>query len=597
MRHSCLILICAVLMSAASAPVHAQTSAHDRLTKVAQDMTFTTARLYPMNATALGIAGYDGDLEAPSEASRAAFVSLLQRWQAQVRALAPLVQSSASLVDRDDAKLLEAQLDAQLNLLQVYQTDRKDYGAPANNVVNAIFTQFLNLPIVGQDGTTQTDQVKAWDDITSRLAKAPQYITAGQKLVTKPGHLFGVIDSAELAGAASFLNGALGDAAKTQLVSDPDAFARFAKARDATIATIALTKAYIDAHVASWPENFSIGRAAYDRMLRDEQLLPYDATDINRMGNDELAHGWAEEAWLASLSQQSATAFGPKSGGGMAPSGPALIAYYRQRIAELRTFVVQHDIVTVPDWLGSIDVVETPPFLQPVSPGASMNPPRLFATSTTGYYFITPPKSLEDAANRLDMNEDFDRDRIWSTAAHEAMPGHFLQLSIAKRNPDFVRKIQGSNQFAEGWAYYGEEMFVRLGLYGDDLDARLYTARWERVRGARAIVDAKLATGEWTYRQAADFFAQQTSFTKEAADAAVAGIAIAPGSVISYTVGRVQLENLLSEYILRMGSRGSLLDFHDRLLSYGTTPFAIMGPELLADLDKPTSQVRAAADY
>jgi uncharacterized protein (DUF885 family) len=140
-------------------------------------------------------------------------------------------------------------------------------------------------------------------------------------------------------------------------------------------------------------------------------------------------------------------------------------------------------------------------------------------------------------------------------------------------------------------------MFVRLGMYGDDLDGRLYTARWERVRGARAIVDPKLATGEWSYRQAADFFAQQTGFTKDQADAAIAGIALGPGYVISYTVGRLQLENLQAQYMARMGTRGSLHDFHDRLLSYGTTPFAIVAPELLADLDKPVSQVRKAANW
>ena len=41
-----------------------------------------------------------------------------------------------------------------------------------------------------------------------------------------------------------------------------------------------------------------MGREAYDRLLRDEQLLPFNANDIERMGRDELAHGWAEEAWL-----------------------------------------------------------------------------------------------------------------------------------------------------------------------------------------------------------------------------------------------------------------------------------------------------------
>ena len=46
-----------------------------------------------------------------------------------------------------------------------------------------------------------------------------------------------------------------------------------------------------------------------------------------------------------------------------------------------------------------------------------------------------------------------------------------------------------------------------------------------------------------------------------------------------------------------MGAKGSLLDFHTRLLSYGTTPFSIVAPELLADLNKPLSEVRAVANY
>jgi uncharacterized protein (DUF885 family) len=281
----------------------------------------------------------------------------------------------------------------------------------------------------------------------------------------------------------------------------------------------------------------------------------------------------------------------------MAPDGPALIDYYRERIADVGRFVAQHDLLTIPAWLGTINVQETPKFMQPVSPGASMVSPRLLSAETNGYYFITPPASLAQAAARLDMNQDFDRDRILSTAAHEAMPGHFLQLSIARRHPSFIRRIQGSGVFAEGWAFYGEEMFVRLGLYGNDLDPRLFTARWERVRGARAIVDPKLASGEWSYEQAADFYAQESGFTRAAARAAAAAIATNPGYFIAYTVGRWQIQQLLSAYIQKTAGKGSLHDFHDRLLSYGTTPLALVGPELLADLDKPASAVRAAANY
>ena len=579
------------------APAFAATSTHERLEAVAREFVETEARLDPMHATYLGIAGSDGELVLPTEAGRAARIARLQAWALRIDSTRRAAGASISLVDGDDATLLRAQLDEDLDQLLVRQSDRKDYARPALALVNVVFMQFLHLPIPGRDGAGAADLDKAWGDITSRLAKGPAFIVAGQKMATRPGRLQGTVGEKEIAGAPDFLEGALTAAAREQLAGDPAALQRFIAARDGVLATLAATRAYLKAHAASWPENFAMGRAAYDRMLKREQLLPYDSRDVEGMARDELAHGWAEEAWLRNLSVQRKQAFGAESGRGMAPSGAALIPYYRERIAELRSFVDEQDLITVPAWLGSMEVVETPKFQQPVSPGAAMESPRLFAASSNGYYFITPPQSLAEAAGRLDMNEDFDRDRILSTAAHEAMPGHFLQLSIARRHGNYIRKIQSSGVFAEGWAFYGEEMFVRLGLYGDDLDARLFTARWERVRGARAIVDGKLASGEWTVAQAARFFEEQSGFTKSASEAAVAGYALQPGYVIAYTVGRLQLEQLLAQYQVRMGERGSLHDFHDRLLSYGSTPFAIVGPELLADLDKPASEVRAAANY
>jgi len=585
----------AVALVGLSGSLQAATSLHDDLTALAQDITFTTAALFPTQATQLGIPGHDGELETPSEANRSAYIARLQQWQKKLEQLGPF--DHAALVDRDDALLLRAQLVTNLNTLQARQTDRKDYAAGANNIVGSIFNQLQFMPVAGRDGKTAADVKHAWQDLVARLEKSPPYIAASQAMVTQPGHLYGVVGSQELEGARSFFDGALTDAAKAQYAHDARALARFVAARDATLAAIEKTKAYIDAHVQQWPENFAMGREAYDAMLRDEQLLPLASRDVERMAEDELAHGWAEEAWLTAQAQHNNVMLGAQTGGGLAPDGPPLIGFYRERIAELGRFVTAHDLITVPAWLGTINVQETPKFMQPVSPGASMISPRQFSSETNGYYFITPPTSLAAAAERLDMNQDFDRDRIVSTAAHEAMPGHFLQLSIAKRHPNFIRKLQNSGVFAEGWAFYGEEMFVRLGLYGDHLDGRLFTARWERVRGARAIVDPKLASGEWTYEKAADFYAQQTGFTPDAAHAAVAAIATGPGYFIAYTVGRWQIQQLLSQYIQRTATRGSLHDFHDRLLSYGCTPLGVVGPELLADLDKSAAEVRAAANY
>jgi len=592
-----LLALVAVPAGAAQAAVvtpaaGASSAAYERLQNLARDMTYEWAKRHPLGATELGLVQYDGVVDAPSASANSGDLALVRAWRTR---LDGIERDATTLVERDDARLLRARLTGLERRYTTYREYEKDYAAPAQAIVGALFTQFQHLPVAGTNGATAADSETAWTNVITRLEAAPAYVATAQKLVTHPGHLQGVVGAEQLAGAPDFFSGALSAAAKAQLPAER--FARFERARDAALATIASTKSYIETHDAAWPENYVMGRAAYDALLADEQLLPFAGADVERMAHDELAHGWAVQTWVEDLARQRHTPIGPQSGGGLAPGGPALVGYYRERIAQLQDFVTTHHVVDVPAWLGKIDVVETPKFLQPVSPGASMNPPLLFGSGSTGFYFITPPTSLEDAAKRLDANLDFDRDRILSTGAHEAMPGHFMQLSIARRHPDFVRKTSDSGVFAEGWAFYGEELFVSLGLYGDDLDGRYYTAQWERVRGARAIVDPALASGTMTVAEAADFFAKQTGFSPEAARAAVDGIALNPGYVISYTVGRYQLEALLADYRARAGASASLLDFHDRLLSYGTTPFAIVGPELLADLAQPLANVRAHANY
>jgi len=565
---------------------------NERIQALAQRIIFDWAKTHPLSATFLGLSDEDGLLDTPSEAENARDLATIRGWE---RELAAIPLDGASLTEVDDAKLLRAQLLGSERQYLVYKSYEKDPSGPSLGIMGAIYQQFLHLPIAGTAGATKADVSEAWEKNVARLNGAPAYIAAGNALVTHPGHLYGVTGSEQLAGVAGFFNGPLTDAAKEQMAADR--FAAFVKGRDATVVAMDKSKKDIDAHVASWPENFAIGRAAYDALLRDEELLPFNSDDIERMGREELAHGWTVQTWVEAAAAESGKPIGAESGGGLAPGGPPLIDYYRDRIRQLKDFVTAHHVVDVPEWLGDIQVIETPKFLQPVSPGASTMSPLLFSKGTTGFYFITPPTSLAEAAKNLDANQDFDRDRILSTGAHEAIPGHFMQMSIARRHPDFVRKIQGSGAFLEGWAYYGEDMFVDLGLFGDDLDARYYVAQWERVRGARAVVDPKLASGAWTTDEAVEFFARETGFSKDQAKAAVAGIALGPGYVISYTVGREQLEELFSEYRAKAGASASLRDFHDRLLCYGSTPFAILGPELIADLAKPLAEVRAHANY
>ncbi len=587
-----------VVAMLAAVPTSYAASVHEKLVELARDTTYTAAAAHPLSATSLGIPGFDGQLEIPTEAERVRDIEQIRRWQARLAAITAGFDTKVSLMDRDDAKLLATRLTTQLRELLVYQRDRKDYSYSANNVVHALYTQFLALPVAGRDGATPEDLRKAWGDISARLSKVPAHLAASRKMVTTPCRLYGVIGSKQLAGGIEMLKDAFADAASSQLGPKSVEYRRFLKARDSAVAALQDLESYIDAHVASWPDNYALSPETYEAALRDEELIPFSAGEIAQIGGDALAHGWAEELWLKSISQQTGRALGADSGGGLAPSGAALVGYYQERMQELGKFVTGHQIVTMPDWLGTMRVIETPAFLQPVLPGAAMDPPRLFERSSTGYYYITPPPSLEEAAARLDINLAFDSDRIKFLAAHEAVPGHFLQTSIARRHPNFIRKTASSVAFDEGWACYGQEMLVRLGLYGNNLDGRLMAAAWERADGAAAIADFKIQTGEWSFQQTVDFFAAQTGFTPDLAESTVSlMVARRPGYVVAYVTGRRQIENLMSEYMLRAADRASLRDFHDRILSYGSIPLAVLGPELLAELNKSADDVRAAANY
>src|ERR1022692_1317838 len=168
---------------AVAEPAGGSDTAYQQLQILAKDMTFTWARLHPLTATGLGIAGYDGDIDGSTETARNDDIALIASWQDRLTKVRSQYGSSMTLVDRDDVTLLDAQLTSLSRQFTVYETDRKDYAGPANAIVSAIFTQFQHVPTLGENGATAATVASAWADIISRLEKAPAYIAAAQALV------------------------------------------------------------------------------------------------------------------------------------------------------------------------------------------------------------------------------------------------------------------------------------------------------------------------------------------------------------------------------------------------------------------------------
>ncbi|HEY2473312.1 MAG TPA: DUF885 domain-containing protein [Candidatus Cybelea sp.] len=529
----------------------------------------------PETATFLGDYTHDGDWSDPTPAGIA---RIKQMFDSFGNKLSAIDMTNATLQDRNDVKLMQAFIVSQRRQMADLEAG-KDPSGPPLTVMGVIFTMILHK--------NEQDSSVWWDNVIARLEKAPAWMSAQRPLITHPGRLQAQVAIKQLQMAPALFTYILTPMA-AQL--PPDKKARFEKARDATLAAMTEWTKWMSDNAASWPLNYAMGADAYNAMLRDELLLPYDSGQIAAIGQRTLDSAKAAEAQIQAEAKGkginlSNPAQAAAHGGGMTPTTKdAQFAFFQTQLDTLRAFIAAKRIVTIPDYVGKMVIVETPPFLQPILPGPSMNPPPILSKDVNGVYFVPPPNpQMAKAAASGAIFEDFDRDRVLMTSGHEGFPGHFLQLSIAKHNADPVRRFSFDGVFSEGWAFYEEALLARDGLYGNDLDGRYAVAQFERLRGARAIVDTKLATGEWGFEQAVTWFAANAGVDQGTAEGEVSRFALGPGQAFDYAVGRVQIEELLAQYKAKKGDSFTLEGFHNDLLSHGTVPVSVIASEMLAE--------------
>src|SRR5262249_36250875 len=244
---------------------------------------------------------------------------------------------------------------------------------------------------------------------------------------------------------------------------------------------------------------------------------------------------------------------------------------YEARLDEIVAFLRANQLVTIPPYMGKFFIRQLPEAFKPTSPGGFMNAPGIYDRDPSGLYFIPiyNPKSgnfyiraaIEDPRPIL---------------GHEGIPGHFLQLSIAKHLPDEIRRQHADNTFVEGWALYGEEMMMREGLYPDQSPSQGQVLRLSRYRAARIGVDVNLQTGRWTFPQAVEHFMEGGGLDREAATGEAAGAASSPAQKIGHMAGRWQFLRLPGGVRDAQGAKFRLGECRDRLLGSGTLPLSII---------------------
>ena len=367
----------------------------------------------------------------------------------------------------------------------------------------------------------------------------------------------------------------------------PNEHEELIKARDAALSAAHSYADELEKRMPKMVDFVPMGEANYNYYLKRVLLLPLDAREVETIGRVENARYRALEALLPDPKLADPD---PKRAANIPPDQAAFLKAYESRETEMINFLKEHNLISLPNYLGPFQIRQLPDAFKPTSPGGFMNPPGVYDKDPTGFYFIP---TYNPQSKNFYIRAAIEDPR--PILGHEGIPGHFLQLSIANHLTDEIRRQHQDGVFVEGWALYGEEMLMRTGLYPNNSPAQGQILRLSRYRGARIGVDVNLHTGKWTFEQAVKYFMDAGGLDREAAEGEAAGAASSPHQKISYIIGKWQIMNLLGRYKDRQGDNFRLGQFHDDLIKNGSLPVSVIEWILLDDdssIKKATVEIR-----
>jgi len=251
----------------------------------------------------------------------------------------------------------------------------------------------------------------------------------------------------------------------------------------------------------------------------------------------------------------------------------------------IRKFLEDRGILSVPPDVGHYTTRPAPGYLEALSEFGEIDS---FLGHTGVRYLHNPSPDLGffELATTKDPRP---------LTVHEGVPGHFFQLTLSRMHQDPIRRHFYDSGSIEGLGFYAEEMMMQAGLFDDRPRARELIYSWMRLRALRVEVDVKLALGEFTIPQAADYLQHYVPMDPHTAMGEAAAFAATPGQAIAYQIGKAQILRFLADAKLKQGSAFDLRAFHDYLWKNGNVPIALLRWEYLGlDDDWRDAQKRRA---
>ncbi len=334
--------------------------------------------------------------------------------------------------------------------------------------------------------------------------------------------------------------------------------------------------------------DLAVGGDVYEQMLHHEHCMTCTSSDLVALGTRVLLETQTRIAevsaaidpsvpWPALISRLKHDH----------PSKGDLVDAYRKAFESARDFILEHDLVTVPDD-APLDVGITPEVERNVMPYAAYFPPAPFSDKKNGCIWVTP---IDETATEEQQKAQLLEHCVYSIpiiALHEGFPGHHLQLTRAMDSPYPLRRQMLNSLLMEGWALYCEELMQDEGFYNDPR-IELFQLKDMLWRACRVIIDVGLHTGGMTFEEAVGMLVDKACIDEACAAAEVKRYAMSPTQPMTYVVGKLMLLDLRDQVKRKLGSRFDLKRFHDEFLSFGAIPPSLIIERMTADAERGRS--------